>query len=241
MNFVTSTVSTKWKISIFNIQYMKYNYLILCLISLISLSSCYNSKISPGPSPEQKEVWKKPSIKNSDRVNISYKLHNEANEIVDSSDNITLVVWSGSLPFIGLHEVLIGMQEGGKQILKLPASKLYGDERQNRIFREEQLLEISQKTIPIEDLQKYKTEFEGKKFIVINKTKINATIRLTNPSPLFLWDTLVIGQESDQAWNGGKMRVEKIEWEYITVSYPTGHPLSGKSLNLEVEIKKILK
>ena len=78
------------------------------------------------------------------------------------------------------------MQEGGKQILKLPASKLYGDERQNRIFREEQLLEISQKTIPIEDLQKYKTEFEGKKFIVINKTKSDATLRLINSSPLFL-------------------------------------------------------
>ena len=78
------------------------------------------------------------------------------------------------------------MQEGEKRMFDLPPNKLYGDKRENRIFRKEQLLEISQKTIPIEDLQKYKTEFEGKKFIVINKTKTDATLRLTNPSPLFL-------------------------------------------------------
>jgi hypothetical protein len=78
------------------------------------------------------------------------------------------------------------MQEGEKRTLQLPANKLYGDERQNRILRKEQLLEISQKSIPIEDLQKYKNEFEGKKFTIINKTKSDATLRLINPSPLFL-------------------------------------------------------
>lgn len=219
---------------------------ILLLSSILFLCSC----TLPWPNPTATHQDNTPpkniqvnidTIKVNDRVNISYQLKDENNRITDSGNDITVVVWSGSLPFIGLHESLIGMQEGEKQTLKLPASKLYGDERQNRIFRKEQLLEISQKSIPIEDLQKYKTEFEEKKFIVINKTKNNATLRLINPSPLFLWDTLKIGQESDQTWNGGKMRVEKIEWEYITVSYPTGHPLSGKSLNLEVEIKKILK
>ena len=40
-------------------------------------------------------------------------------------------------------------------------------------------------------------------------------------------------------WNGGEMRIEKIEGEYITISYPRPHPLAGKSLTLEVEVQSI--
>lgn len=224
---------------------MKYISIHL-MIASIMLTSCTLPWSNP-PTTHQDSTPQKNiqvnihTIRTNDRVNVSYQLKNEKNEIVDSGNDITLVIWSGSIPFLGLHESLIGMQEGEKRTLQLPANKLYGDEHQNRILRKEQLLEISQKSIPIEDLQKYKTEFEGKKFTIINKTKSDATLRLVNPSPLFLWDTLEIGQESDHEWNGGTMKIEKIEWEYVTVSYPTGHPLSGKSLNLEIEVKKILK
>ena len=223
---------------------MKYISIHL-MIASIMLTSCTLPWSNP-PTTHQDNTPQKNiqvnihTIRTNDRVNVSYQLKDENSRVVGSGNDITIVVWSGSIPFLGLHESLIGMQEGEKRTLQLPANKLYGDERQNRILRKEQLLEISQKSIPIEDLQKYKTEFEGKKFTIINKTKSDATLRLVNPSPLFLWDTLKIGQESDHEWNGGTMKVEKIEWEYITVSYPTGHPLSGKSLNLEVEVKKIL-
>ena len=225
---------------------MKSNCSIICLFICANLTSCTLPWSNPTATHQDNTLQKNiqvniDTIKMHDRVNISYQLKDENNRIADSGNDITVVVWSGSIPFLGLHESLIGMQESEKRTLQLPANKLYGDERQNRILRKEQLLEISQKSILIEDLQKYKTEFEGKKFIVINKTKSDATLRLINSSPLFLWDTLEIGQESDYDWNGGTMKVEKIEWEYVTVSYPTGHPLSGKSLNLEIEVKKILK
>lgn len=224
---------------------MKQPIVFLSLIS-ITLTSCTLPWSKPLPTHQDSTPKKDiqvniDTIRTNDRVNISYQLKDENNRVVEGGNDIAVVVWSGSIPFLGLHESLIGMQEGEKRTLQLPANKLYGDERQNRILRKEQLLEISQKSIPIEDLQKYKTEFEGKKFTIINKTKSDATLRLVNPSPLFLWDTLEIGQESHHDWNGGTMKVEKIEWEYVTVSYPTGHPLSGKSLNLEIEVKKILK
>ncbi|MFO0763608.1 MAG: FKBP-type peptidyl-prolyl cis-trans isomerase [Candidatus Gracilibacteria bacterium] len=65
---------------------------------------------------------------------------------------------------------------------------------------------------------------------------------------------LVKGEESDSlapfsphkfktgamaSWNGGEMRIEKIQGEYVTISYPRPHPLAGKSLTLEVEVKSI--
>ncbi len=53
----------------------------------------------------------------------------------------------------------------------------------------------------------------------------------------FTDETFSVG--STAPWNGKEMRIEKIEGEYITISYPRPHPLAGKSLTLEVEVKSV--
>ncbi len=164
----------------------------------------------------------------------------------------TVIVWSWSLPFIGLHESLIGMKEWEKREIKLSPDKLYGDTRETKMLRLSQILPNISETIPLESLnasgstyvfsdEKIRVWSQGTKSwldVFVMKIKDGkATLRISNPLSPFRDPILKVWSEGE--WNGWKIRIDKIEWEYVTVSYPTWHPLAGKSMTLSVEVSKI--
>ena len=164
----------------------------------------------------------------------------------------TIIVWSWSLPFIGLHESLIGMKEWEKREIKLSPDKLYGDNRETKMLRLSQILPSISETISLESLnasgsayifsdEKIRVWSRGTKGwldVLVMKIKDGkATLRISNPLSPFRDPVLKVWSEGE--WNGWKIRIDKIEWEYVTVSYPTWHPLAGKSMTLSVEVNKI--
>lgn len=164
----------------------------------------------------------------------------------------TIIVWSWSLPFIGPHESLIGMKEWEKREIKLSPDKLYGDVRETKILRLSQILPSISETISLESLnasgsayvfsdEKIRVWSQGTKSwldVLVMKIKDGkATLRISNPLSPFRDPILKVWSEGE--WNGWKIRIDKIEWEYVTVSYPTWHPLAGKNMTLSLEVNKI--
>ncbi|MFO0764400.1 MAG: hypothetical protein U0518_06165 [Candidatus Gracilibacteria bacterium] len=189
-------------------------------------------------------------VHSGDQVLTTYSLSEEGKtgELLTE----TIIVGSGSLPFIGLHESLIGMKEGEKREIKLSPDKLYGDVRETKILRLSQILPSISEAVSLESLnasgsaytfsdEKIRVGSRGTKNgfdVLVMKIKDGkATLRISNPLSPFRDPVLKVGSEGE--WNGGKIRIDKIEGEYVTVSYPTGHPLAGKSMTLSLEVNKI--
>ena len=188
-------------------------------------------------------------VQSGSRTIISYTLRDGEN-IVESKNDYQFILNQTDAPFIGFNDIVSNIQPGQKKILTLPPELLYGWEQTQQILH---ITQLKKEYIKKEPIQFYESSnkdnpFVWKKLVVwlegnignqtleIKKVDIDSLmIGYKNPSGLFQESEFRLGAEAP--WNGWKMRIEKIDGEYVTVSYPTPHPLAWKSLTLEVEKK----